>query len=47
MGGTATRAERADDTLALIQAEARRLAENGPEADELDKAKSYLEGLHR
>ena len=46
MGGTATRAERVDDTLALIQAEARRLAENGPEADELDKAKSYLEGSY-
>lgn len=46
MGGTATRADRADDTLALIQAETRRLAENGPDADELAKAKSYLEGSY-
>jgi zinc protease len=46
MGGTATRADRADDTLALIQAETRRLAENGPDADELAKAKSYLQGSY-
>ena len=46
MGGTATRAERADDALALIQAETRRLAENGPGADELAKAKSYLQGSY-
>jgi zinc protease len=46
MGGTATRAERADETIGLIQTEIRRLAEEGPSADELDKAKSYLKGSY-
>ena len=46
MGGTATRADRADETLALMKAEIRRLAENGPTAEELAKAKSYLVGSY-
>ena len=44
LGGTATRAERATDTLDLIQKEIRRLADDGPTADELAKAKSFLNG---
>jgi zinc protease len=44
LGGTATRAERAGETLTLIEKEIRRLAEEGPTADELAKAKSYLNG---
>jgi zinc protease len=42
LGSTATRADRTADTLDLIQKEIRRLAENGPTADELAKAKAYL-----
>jgi zinc protease len=44
LGGTATRADRAGETLELIDKEIRRLAENGPTADELAKAKAYLNG---
>lgn len=44
LGGTATRAERTGETLALIDKEIRRLADKGPTADELAKAKSYLNG---
>lgn len=46
MGATATRADRANETLALIQAEIHRIAESGPTADELAKAKSYLKGSY-
>jgi zinc protease len=42
LGGTATRADRTGETLDLIQSEIRRLADSGPTADELAKAKSYL-----
>ena len=41
-GSTATRADRADQTVALIDKEIHRLAEEGPTADELTKAKAYL-----
>jgi len=41
-GSTATRADRTDETVGLIAREVRRLAENGPTADELAKAKAYL-----
>lgn len=44
LGGTATRADRTGETLDLIQKEIRRLAEDGPTADELAKAKAYLNG---
>ena len=44
LGGTATRADRAGETLDLIDKEIRRLAESGPTADELAKAKAYLNG---
>ena len=44
IGGTATRADRAAETLTIIDREIRRLAENGPTADELATAKDYLNG---
>ena len=44
LGGTATRADRAGETLDVIDKEIRRLAESGPTADELGKAKAYLNG---
>jgi zinc protease len=46
MGGTGTRAERTGDTIDIIQQEIRRLAEVGPTADELAKAKSFLKGSY-
>jgi zinc protease len=42
LGTTATRDDRTGETLDLIQSEIHGLAENGPTADELAKAKSYL-----
>jgi zinc protease len=44
LGGTATRTDRAVETLDLIDKEIHRLGEIGPTADELAKAKSYLNG---
>jgi zinc protease len=41
-GSTATRADRADETVDLIEKEIHRLAEDGPTADELAKTKAYL-----
>ena len=46
-GSTATRADRADETVGLIEQEIDRLADNGPTADELAKAKAYLNRLCR
>ncbi len=43
-GSTATRADRTDETLGLIDKEVHRLAEDGPTAQELAKAKAYLDG---
>jgi zinc protease len=42
VGSTATRTDRAAETLDLIDKETRRLATDGPTADELAKAKAYL-----
>jgi zinc protease len=42
IGSTATRVDRTSETLDLIQQEIRGLAESGPTADELAKAKAYL-----
>jgi zinc protease len=42
LGATATRADRTNETVDLIDNEIRRFAESGPTADELAKAKSYL-----
>ena len=44
LGSTATRADRTGETLDLIEKEIRRLAEDGPTAKELAKAKAYLNG---
>ena len=44
LGATATRADRAAETLDLIEKEIHRLAESGPTAAELAKAKAYLNG---
>ena len=45
LGGTATRADRTADALAIIEAETKRMAEEGPTADELAAAKSLPQGL--
>jgi zinc protease len=45
-GGTATRSDKAREALALIEKEIRRLAEEGPTQEELDKAKAYLKGAY-
>jgi zinc protease len=44
VGNTATRADRAGETVDAINKEVRRLAEDGPTQQELDEAKSYLKG---
>lgn len=44
MTATATRGEAAGQTLDLVSQEIRRLADKGPTADELAKAKSYQKG---
>jgi zinc protease len=44
MASTATRSEAADETLAIVTQEIRRLAEQGPTDEELAKAKSYVKG---
>ena len=41
LGGTATRADRAGETVDLIQKEIHRFAEDGPTAAELAEAKNY------
>ena len=46
MGSTQTGADKADETLELIQSEIKKLLESGPSAEELDKAKSYLKGSY-
>ena len=42
LGGTATRADRAGDTIDLIEKEIRRFADGGPTAGELTEAKKNL-----
>ena len=44
MANTATNSDRAGETLGVIEKEIRRLAEEGPTAAELAKAKAYLKG---
>jgi len=44
VGSTGTRADRAGETVEAITREIRRMAEEGPTAQELDEAKSYLKG---
>jgi zinc protease len=45
-GGTSTKNERAAESMAVIEAEIRSLAEDGPSEEELDKAKKYLIGSY-
>ena len=45
-GGTATRGDRAAETLSLIEQERKRMAAEGPTQEELDKAKAYLKGSY-
>ena len=45
-GGTATRGDRAAETLSLIDDETKRMAAEGPTQEELDKAKAYLKGSY-
>lgn len=44
--GTATRSDRAAETLALIRAEVQRMADEGPTAEELALAKKYVTGAY-
>ncbi|WP_428113786.1 M16 family metallopeptidase [Bradyrhizobium sp.] len=44
VGNTATRADRAGETIDAVNTEIRRMAEDGPTQQELDEAKSYLKG---
>ena len=46
VGGTATRAAVTGEAIGIIEAEIRRLAQDGPTAQELADAKSYLEGSY-
>ncbi|MDO8878001.1 MAG: pitrilysin family protein [Pseudolabrys sp.] len=46
LGGTATRSDRTGEALAIIEAETKRMADEGPTADELAAAKSYLKGAY-
>jgi zinc protease len=46
VGGTATRADRTADALAVIEHEVKRMAEEGPTPDELAAAKSFLKGSY-
>ena len=46
MAATGTRSDRAPDTIAIIAAQMQRMAEVGPSADELAKAKAFLTGSY-
>jgi zinc protease len=46
IGGTAVRADKTGDALAIIEAETKRMASEGPTADELVAAKSFLKGSY-
>jgi zinc protease len=46
LGGTATRADRTGEALTIIEAETKRMASEGPTADELASAKSFLKGSY-
>ncbi len=45
-GGTATRADRADETIKILLSEIERMAKEGPSAEELEKAKKYIIGSY-
>lgn len=44
IGSTATRADRVNETIEVIDREVRRMATEGPTQQELDEAKSYVKG---
>ncbi len=46
MGGTATRADRTAEALSIIEAESKKMAEEGPTAEEFAAAKDYLKGAY-
>ena len=46
LGATATRSDRTAEALQIIEHEIRRLAETGPTAEEIAKAKAYLKGSY-
>jgi zinc protease len=46
IGGTATRSDKTGEALAIIEAESKRMAAEGPTAEELADAKSYLKGAY-
>ena len=46
VGNVATKNEAVGQSLQVIEGELKRLAEQGPTADELDSAKSYLTGAY-
>lgn len=46
VGSVATRADRADESLALIKAQMARMAKDGPTEEELKKAKAFLTGSY-
>jgi len=46
LGGTATRADRTADALAIVEKETKRMGQNGPTPEELGAAKSYLKGAY-
>lgn len=46
MGGTATAADKAAETIDVMRAELERMATEGPTADEVEAAKSYLIGSY-
>ncbi len=46
LGGTATRADRTADALAVIEHEIKRMADGGPTPEELAAAKSFLKGSY-
>ncbi|HET7850674.1 MAG TPA: pitrilysin family protein [Pseudolabrys sp.] len=45
-GGTATRADRTGEALAIIQREVRRMADEGPTAEELKAAKAFIKASY-
>ena len=46
IGGTATRADKTAEAIDIIERETKRMAAEGPTADELKAAKSYLKGAY-
>jgi zinc protease len=45
-GGTATRGDKAGETLTIVDTEMQRMANEGPTQKELDDAKAYLKGSY-